>query len=299
MRFLKQEMSISKKRWMYLIILAIIWGSSFILMKKALVALTPIQVGTLRIVFTSLFLFIAGFKSLKQLKRKHYKPIITTALLGTFIPVFLFAYAINDIDSAIASILNSLTPLNTLIVGGLLFGFTFNKYQKIGVLIGFIGTIVLILSSAQVNTDQNYYFAILPVLASIGYAFNANILKKSLADVSALSIATGNFVIMFIPALIILYFTGFFNSYDVSNHEVNLSLFYLVLLSLFGTAVAKTLYNKLIQISSPVYSASVTYLIPIIAVLWGVLDGEKFYVSQLLASLFIFLGVYLSSKKKV
>lgn len=267
-------------------------------MKKALVALTPIQVGTLRILFTSFFLFIVGFKSLKQLKRKHYKPIITTALLGTFIPVFLFAYAINDIDSAIASILNSLTPLNTLIVGGLLFGFTFNKYQKIGVLIGFIGTIILILSSAQVNTDQNYYFAILPVLASIGYAFNANILKKSLADVSALSIATGNFVIMFIPALVILYFTGFFNSYDVSNYEVNISLFYLILLSLFGTAIAKTLYNKLIQISSPVYSASVTYLIPIIAVIWGVLDGEKFYVSQLLASLFIFLGVYLSSRKK-
>jgi drug/metabolite transporter (DMT)-like permease len=298
LRFSKLKMRHSKKRWIYLIVLALIWGSSFILMKKALIGLTPIQVGTLRILFTSFFLFIVGFKSLKQLKRKHYKPIITTALLGTFIPVFLFAYAINDIDSAIASILNSLTPLNTLIVGAIFFSFTFNKYQKAGVLIGFIGTIVLILSSAKVNTNQNYFYALLPVLASIGYAFNVNILKKSLADVSALSIATGNFVIMFIPALIILYFTGFFNSYDVSNYAVNISLFYLILLSLFGTAIAKTLYNKLVQISSPVYSSSVTYLIPVIAVLWGVLDGEKFYTSQLLASLFIFLGVYLSSKKK-
>ncbi len=290
-------MSTSKERWIYLIILALIWGSSFILMKKALVALTPIQVGALRIIITGLFLFTVGFKSLKQIKKEHYKPIITTAVLGTFIPVFLFAYAINDIDSAIASILNSLTPLNTLIVGGLFFGFTFNKFQKAGVLIGFLGTIVLILSSAQINSDQNYYYATLPVLASIGYAVNVNILKKSLKNVSALGIATGNFVIMFIPALIILYFTDFFSTYDTSNNSVNLSLFYLVLLSLFGTALAKTLYNKLVQISSPVYSASVTYLIPIIAVMWGVLDGEKFFISQLVASLFIFFGVYLSSKK--
>ena len=291
-------MTLSKKRWIYLIVLALIWGSSFILMKKALIALTPIQVGVLRILFTSLFLFIVGFKSLNQIKKKHYKPIITTALLGTFIPVFLFAYAITVIDSAIASILNSLTPLNTLIVGGLFFSFTFNKYQKAGVLIGFIGTILIILSSAEINADQNYYYAMLPVLASIGYAFNVNIIKNSLSDLSPLSIATGNFVIMFIPALIILYFTGFFSSYDVTNSVVNTSLFYLLLLSLFGTAIAKTLYNKLVQISSPVYSASVTYLIPIIAVTWGVLDGEKFRLSQLLATLFILLGVYLSSKLK-
>ena len=292
-------MSLSKKRWIYLIILALIWGSSFILMKKALVGLTPIQVGAFRIIFTSLFLFIAGFKSLKQIKRKHFKPIVTTALLGTFIPVFLFAYAINDIDSAIASILNSLTPLNTLIIGAIFFSFTFNKYQKAGVIIGFAGTIFLILTSAKVNTNQNYYYAILPVLASIGYAFNVNILKKYLADISALSIATGNFVILIIPALLILYFTGFFSTYDLSNHVTNQSLFYLVLLSLFGTAMAKTLYNKLVQISSPVYSASVTYLIPIVAVMWGVLDGEKFMPIQILASSLIFIGVYLSSKKKL
>lgn len=292
-------MRITKKPWMYLFVLALIWGSSFILMKKALVSFTPVQVGTIRIIFTSLFLFITGFKSLSRIKRKHYKSIITTALLGTFIPVFLFAYAINDIDSAIASILNSLTPLNTLIVGALFFGFTFNKFQKAGVLVGFLGTIMLILSSANINAEQNYYYAILPVLASIGYAFNANILKKSLAGLSALSITTGNFAIMFLPAVVILYFTGFFDTYNFSDASVNRSLLYLILLSIFGTAIAKILYNKLIQISSPVYSASVTYLIPVIAVMWGVLDGEKFVLLQILASAFILLGVYLSSKKVV
>jgi len=290
-------MNNSIKRWFYLIILSLIWGSSFILTKKALIGLTPIQVGALRILLTSIFLFIVGFKSLKQIKKEHYTPIIVTALLGTFFPVFLFAYAINNIDSAIASILNSLTPLNTLIIGGLLFGFTFNKLQKAGVLIGLLGTVYLIISSAEININQNYYYAVLPVIAAIGYGFNVNIIKKSLQNLSPLSIAVGNFIVMFIPALIILYYTGFFKQYNTLDNKMNLSLFYLFLLALFGTAIAKTMYNKLVQISSPVYSSSVTYIIPIIAVMWGVLDGEKFILTQLFASIFIFLGVYLSSKK--
>jgi len=290
-------MNNSLKRWVYLIILSLIWGSSFILMKKALIGLTPIQVGALRIIFTSIFLFIAGFKSLKQIKREHYYPIILTALLGTFFPVFLFAYAINNIDSSIASILNSLTPLNTLIIGSILFGFTFNRLQKAGVLIGLLGTIFLILSSARINSNQNYVYAILPVIASIGYGFNVNIIKKSLQNLNPLSIAVGNFAVMFIPALFILYLTGFFSNYQLNNNKVNISIFYLLLLALFGTAIAKTMYNKLVQISSPVYSSSVTYIIPIIAVMWGVLDGEKFILIQFFASIFIFLGIYLSSKK--
>ena len=290
-------MNSTQRRWFYLIILAFIWGSSFILIKKSLVGLTPIQVGALRIIMTSLTLFIFGFKSLKQIKKQHYKPIIITAVLGTLIPAFLFAFAINSIDSSISSILNSLTPLNTLIVGALFFGFSFTKYQKIGVLIGFIGTVILILSSANINSNQNYFYAILPVIASILYALNVNILKKQLKGVSALAIATGNFVVMFIPAIIILYFTDFFNTYQASNEVVNSSLLYLIILSVFGTALAKTMFNKLVQIASPLFSSSVTYVIPIIAVFLGVLDGEKFMPVQLLASAIIFSGVFLSGRK--
>ena len=290
-------MNDANRRWVYLIVLSLIWGSSFILMKKALVGLTPIQVGTLRISFTAITLFIVGFKSLSQIKKEHYKPILITAALGTFIPVFLFAYAIKGIDSSITSILNSLTPLNTLIIGALIFGFKFNKFQKAGVFIGFLGTLILIISSANINSNQNYIFAILPIIASIGYAFNVNILKRDLKNLSALSITTANFAVMIIPALIILYFTGFFNTYTIENKALNLSLLYLAILSVFGTALAKTMFNKLVQISSPVFSSSVTYLIPITAVALGVLDGEKFILSQFFASFIIFGGVYLSSKK--
>ncbi len=285
-----------RSRWIILIILAIIWGSSFILMKKALIDLDPIQVGALRILFTGLTLFTVGFRNISKVTKKQWYYISITAFIGTFFPAFLFAFAVQKIDSSIVSILNSLTPLNTLIVGSLFFGFSFLKKQLVGVIIGLIGALFLILKGADLNPDQNYLFALLVVVASIGYAFNVNILKKHLEDLNALTIVTGNFMVIFIPALLVLYSTGFFNMSTIANAET--SLLYLVLLSVFGTAMAKTLFNKLIQMSSPIFSSSVTYLIPIVAIFWGVLDGERLYFGQFIAGFLILLGVYLTNKKK-
>ena len=137
-------MGSKNQKWFYLSILAVVWGSSFILMKKALIGLTPIQLGALRILIAGIFLLLIGFKSIKKIQRKHWKHIVSTAILGTFIPVFLFAFAVSGIDSSIASILNSLTPFNTFIFGALVFGFTFKKQQLIGIIIGLIGTVILI-----------------------------------------------------------------------------------------------------------------------------------------------------------
>ena len=192
-----------RSRWLILVILSIIWGSSFILMKKALIYLDPIQVGTLRIIFTGLTLFIVGLRNISKVTKKQWYYIFITALLGTFFPAFLFAFAVQKIDSSIVSILNSLTPLNTLLIGAFFFGFSFLRKQFIGVIIGLIGALFLILKGADLNPDQNYLFAVLVVIASIGYAFNVNILKKHLDDLNALTIVTGNFIIIFIPALII------------------------------------------------------------------------------------------------
>lgn len=265
-------------------------------MKKALIHLTPVQVGALRIIFTALTLFTVGFKNMSMVTQKQWKYIALTALLGTFFPVFLFAFAVQNIDSSIVSILNSLTPLNTLIVGAVFYGFSFLRKQIIGVIIGLIGATLLILKGAELNQDQNYVYALLVVAASVGYAFNVNILKKHLDDLKALTIVTGNFVIIFIPALIVLWWTEFFElSY---MEEAKTSVLYLVLLSVFGTAMAKTLFNKLIQISSPIFSSSVTYLIPVVAIFWGVLDGEKIQFGQFLAGTLILLGVYLTNKGK-
>jgi drug/metabolite transporter (DMT)-like permease len=217
-------------------------------------------------------------------------------MVGTFFPVFLFAFSIQNIDSSIVSILNSLTPLNTLLVGALFFGFSFLRKQFLGVLIGLTGALMLILKGAELNPNQNYSFAFLIVLASIGYAFNVNILKKHLEDLSALTITTGNFVVLLLPALLVLLFTDFFRIEFIV--EARSSLFYLVLLAVFGTAMAKTLFNKLVKISSPIFSSSVTYLIPIVAITWGVLDGEQVHLDQFLAGGLILLGVYLTNKGK-
>ena len=283
-------------RWIYLIILSLIWGSSFILIKKSLVGLTPMQVGALRILITAFVLVIVGFKEVFTIKKKHWYYIFLTAVLGTFFPAFLFAYAIEGIDSSIASILNSLTPLNTLIIGAILFGFTFKRHQLFGILIGLIGTSVLIIKGSEINPDQNYWYAFFPILSSIGYAFNVNILKKHLSDLSALSVTVGNFIILIIPTLIVLWYSDFFQTFEYSEETIP-SLLYITILAVFGTALAKTMFNRLVQLSSPIFSSSVTYLIPIVAVFWGVLDGENLTFVQLLAGLIILLGVYLTNRK--
>ncbi len=290
-------MNNQQKKWFYLVLLSLVWGSSFILMKKALIGLTPIQLGALRILIAGLFLLLIGFKSLKEIKKRHYKHIIITSLLGTFFPVFLFAYAVNGIDSSITSILNSLTPFNTFIIGALAFGFTFKKQQLLGIVIGLIGTVLLILEGAILNPNQNYWFSILVIIASVGYAFNVNIVKKHLHDISALSIVAGNFLLLIIPAFVVLFFTDFFSTLEFTETKIT-ALGYITILAVLGTGIAKVFYNKMVHLASPIFASSVTYLIPVVAVFWGVLDNEKLSLLQLFAGVIIMFGVYLVNKKK-
>lgn len=291
-------MNNQQQKWFYLIILSIVWGSSFILMKKALLGVTPIQLGALRMIFTATFLLSVVSPSIKKIKKRHWKYIIYTALAGTFIPGFLFAFAITTIDSSIVSILNSFTPFNTLILGSIFFGFAFKKAQLYGVLIGLVGTSVLILKGADLHPNQNYWFALLIIVASVGYAFNANMLKKYLSDLEALAITTGNFLLLILPATIVLFCTDFFETFDFENEVLMHSLGYIVILSVVGTGIAKTIYNKLVHISDPVFSSSVTYLIPLVAIFWGVLDGEKLSLIQVFSGVIILIGVYLVNKAK-
>jgi drug/metabolite transporter (DMT)-like permease len=286
-----------QQKWLYLTLLSIVWGSSFILIKKALLGVSPVQLGALRMMFTSIFVLFFAFPSLKKIQKKHWKYLFYTALSGTFIPGFLFAFAISNIDSSIVSILNSLTPFNTLIFGALVFGFAFKKKQFVGILIGLLGTLILILKGANLHPNQNYWYALLIIIASVGYAFNANLVKKYLFDLDALAITTGNFLLLFIPAMIVLCFTDFFTSFEVTQTKL-MSLGYIGILSIVGTGIAKTIYNKLVQISDPIFSASVTYLIPMVAIFWGILDGETLSLVQVLGGVIILLGVFLVNKSK-
>lgn len=285
-------------KWVFLFSLAFLWGSSFILIKKGLVGLSPLQLTALRVLITGIFLGIIGFKKIKQIQKWQWKWIAISGFIGTMLPTLLFSYAETEIDSAIASILNSTVPILALVTGILFFSNQFIKKQFIGVVVGLVGSVLLILAGASLNPNQNYWFAVLPVIASLMYAFNANILKSYLEKISALGIATGSFLILIPFALGILLFTGFFNTEFLAQDAVQTSLLYVTVLALFGTALAKIIFNRLIQLSNAVFSTSVTYLIPVVALSWGVLDGEQFNLFQLAAGGVILLGVYISNRKK-
>ena len=285
-------------KWIYLLILSVIWGSSFILIKKSLLGLTPFQLGALRTIFTGIILLSAGFYHLKHVPKSKWKWLLLSGLLGSFFPAFFFAIAETEIDSAVASILNSLVPLNTIILGFAVFKIVSTKRQILGVVIGFVGTAILILKGSELNPNQNYLYAGFVIASTLMYAANVNIIKRYLQDVKPLAIAAGNYAFIVIPAIIVLFFSDFFTSERLNHPYLLQSLGFVAILSVFGTAIAKVVFNKLVQISTPVFASSVTYVMPIIALLWGILDGESFSVIQGLAALSILVGVYLSHKRK-
>lgn len=282
-------------KWVYLLVLSLIWGSSFILIKKGLIGLTAFQLGSLRIIFAALFLLLIGFKSLLKIPHHQWKYIALTSLFGTFVPAYLFAIAETEIDSSITAILNSLTPLNTLILGAAFFGITFRRSQIWGVIIGLLGSMLLVFNGAANHPEQNYYYAILVIIASICYAVNVNLIKRYLSDLTPLSITTGNFLILLFPALGILFFSDFFDM--VHDEKVQHSLWFILILGVVGTGIANIIFFKLIQVSSPVFATSVTYLIPIVAFFWGLLDNEVLTFVQCIGAFIILVGVYLSAKK--
>lgn len=266
-------------------------------MKYALVGLTAIQVGALRVIITGVFLLLIGFRRLFRIEKRHWYYLFLNGFIGCFFPAFLMAYTVEKMDSSVVSILNSLTPLNTLIFGALLFGFGFRKKQLLGVIIGLIGTLLLILKGAELNPNQDYFYSSFILIASICYALNINILKKYLYDLDALSITVANFAILLVPTIILLAFTGFFSTFELNDSSLK-GLFYLTILAVVGTGLAKLMFNRLIQISSPIFSSSVTYIIPIVAITWGVLDGETISFIQFVAAFIILIGVYIVNKAK-
>ena len=288
-------MDAKQLKWAYLLVLSLIWGSSFILIKRGLVGLTAVQVGSFRIIFAAIFLLVIGFKSLGKISRRQWKFVAITSFFGTFTPAFLFAIAETEVDSSIVAILNSLTPLNTLVLGIIAFGIQFQKRQVIGVFVGLVGCLLLVLSGAAAHPGQNYYYVVLVVIATLCYAINVNLIKKYLSDLNSLSITTGNFAVLLVPALIILSTTDISQTIhiDITQH----SIFFVMILGVLGTGIANVLFFKLIQMSSPVFATSVTYLIPIVAFFWGLLDSEMLTPIQFFGAFIILIGVYLSAKK--
>ena len=282
-------------KWIFLVLLALIWGSSFILIKKGLVGLNAYQLGSVRIICTAVFLLAIGFRTLPKIPGEKWKFIALTALFGTFLPAYLFALAETQIDSSISAVLNSLTPLNSLVLGVLVFSLPAKRNQIFGVAIGLVGSGLLILNGAVNHPEQRYSYAGFVLIATVCYALNVNLIKKYLSDLSPLTISTGNFTVMLLPALIILGCTDFLAV--LPQAKVQHSILFVMVLAVVGTGLANIMFYKLIQISSPVFATSVTYLIPIVACFWGLLDNEFLTPVQMVGAFIILVGVYLSAKK--
>ena len=290
-------MSLSLRKWGTLVILSLIWGSSYILIKKGLTGLTPIQLGSLRVIVTTIIMAPIGYQKIKHIPRQNMKWVSLSAFVGSFFPAYLFAFAETEISSSITAVMVSLTPLFTLLISVFVFGEELLKKQVFGVLIGFTGIIVLI-NNELFSSSFNILYIMFIVLAAFCYAVNANVLKYKLPNIPALGIVFMSFLFMFIPAFIILCFSDFPFSDFTSDPLIIESIIYIVILAVFGTAIAKVLYIKLLAISTPVFSVSTTYLMPVVAIFWGLLDGEEFKLTQFIGTAIILLGVYLVTKKK-
>ncbi len=290
-------MNLNLRKWGTLIILSVIWGSSYILIKKGLTGLTPVQLGSLRVIITTILIAPIGYNKIKHIPKNKMKWVAVSAFVGSFFPAYLFAFAETEISSSVTAVMVSLTPLFTLLISVIIFGEELLKKQVIGVIIGFLGIVVLI-NNELLSSSFNIIYVMFIVLAAFCYAVNANLLKYKLPNIPALGIVFMSFLFMFIPAFIVLFFSDFPFSDFTSDPLILESIIYIVILALFGTAIAKVMYIKLLAISTPVFSVSTTYLMPVVAIFWGLLDGEEFKLTQFIGTSIILIGVYLVTKKK-
>ena len=279
--------------WLILIALMFTWGSSFILIKKGLEVYSSYEVGALRIVISFLFLLPWAFRKIKNVKPGNWLPLVIVGLVGSGAPAFLFARAQTGIDSNLAGVLNSLTPLFTLLIGISFFSLKTRWFNVTGVLIGMMGAIGLISISGNGDFGFNFSYAVYVLLATICYAINVNVVKKYLKELDALTITAVSFLIVGLPTMIyLMVLTDFITQIDTGEEAIT-GLVYLIILAVAGTVLALIAFNYLIKIKSPLFAASVTYLIPVIAVVWGIIDGEKFNLLYILWIILILTGVFL------
>jgi len=283
--------------WAILLGLVLVWGSSFILIKKSLLYFTSDEVGVLRIVITFLFLLPLAILKLKKVDKRTTWILMVSGIIGSVIPSWLFATAQTQIGSSMAGTLNALTPLFTLLIGVLFFKFKTRWFNVLGVIIGLAGAVGLIMASSHHALEANIKYSLLVVAATLCYAINVNIIKTHLSHLGSLTITALTFFYVGIPLTLFILFASNVPSNLINEPETLTGLGYLLILSVLGTALALIAFNKLIKTSSPVFAASVTYLIPVVAIAWGIIDGEIFKLSYAVWFTLIILGVFLVNAK--
>lgn len=282
--------------WLLFLALCVIWGSSFILMKEGLKALSAYEVAAIRMLSAGIVLTPFSVQALKQMNSKDIALAILTGILGSFIPAILFCVAETKIDSALAGMLNALTPLFVITVGAVFFKSIIPWKKTLGVLVGFSGMLFLFFAKHNGTTESNIFYALLILAATFCYGVNVNIISHRLKHIGSIHLASVAFIFLIPPSLIVLYFTGFFH---YSFHEIGFltSAGASSVLGIFGTAIATILFYMLLKRAGALFSSMVTYGVPFVAVLWGLLAGETVSFLQMIGLLIILSGVYLANRQ--
>jgi len=291
-------MNADREKWVLLIVLSLIWGSSFILIKKSLDHFSPYQVGALRVLIAGIILMPIAVSKYKLFPKRHLKWLILAAFTGNFIPMFLFPIAETEISSSIAGIINSMMPIFVIIVGTLFWKFETTRRQMTGIFISFTGVCLLAFGGGD-----DAKFKIFPILlllsATLCYAISTTTVKSKLMEVSSTVLSAFVFsFILFLPSLVALVSTGFVSDFNFSKENM-IGLGFVTLLSVFGTGLAMMMNYRLLKVSTPLFASTVTLLMPIVAIIWGILDGEKLTVLQFAGASIIIAGLIFLRAKTV
>ncbi len=282
--------------WLLFLILCLVWGSSFILMKEGLKQLSAYEVAALRMLSGGVVLLPFAVGSFRRMQRKDLTLLIVSGLLGSFIPAILFCVAETKIDSALAGMLNALTPLFVICIGALFFKSQVAWKKTVGVLIGFSGMLLLFLAQKKDSGNSDLFLASLIVIATLSYGLNVNLINRYLKHVASLDIAAIAFVALIIPATVVLVMSGFLQ-HNFAHVAVIKAVGASVVLGIFGTAMASILFYMLMKRAGPLFSSMVTYGIPFVAIGWGLLAGETIGRLEVIGLLIILFGVYLANRK--
>jgi drug/metabolite transporter (DMT)-like permease len=282
--------------WFLLIILALIWGTSFILIKKGLVVFSSNELGAIRIAIAFLTLSPFAIKHIREVEPHRWKYLLGSGLLGNLFPAFLFAYAETQLASGLAGVLNSLTALFTLLVGAMFFQQAITWMRMLGIIIGIAGTAILIFSGGDTNMDNTFY-GIYIVIATICYGGSVNIIKHRLQGMKPLVMSSMALLTVGPLAIVYMFTTDVVPKLQGTPGAWE-AFMYIAILAVFSTAVGLVLFNKLIHMSTTLFASSSTYLIPIVALMWGVLDGEAIHLWHYVGMVIILAGVFIVNRAK-
>lgn len=284
--------------WVLLVVLACIWGTSFILMKKGLVVFSALELGATRVSVAALLLLPFSLKHIGRIERSRFKWLLFSGVIGTLIPALLFAYAETKLASGLAGVLNALTAVFTLLMGALFFGQRLTSLRVLGIALGLVGTVVLMLlgGSGGESTpagEGNAWYGLYIVLATAGYGVSLNIIKHHFQGIPSVAVTGVLLLLIGGPALVFLMMGTDFLHKLATVPGAWTAFGYIALLATMSTAIAMVLFNKLIHSSTALFAASNTYIVPIVALGWGLLDGEAFNLWHVLGMVIILLSVFI------